>query len=293
VGLWAQNVGVRGPSLPEAVRARAAAETAGVPEQMQGWSWATLDDFVELDELERVLVEATEQAAAPGLAFSVHDSDSVYVVGADPLGIRFRLVVNPGASEDELPRQELDEAAAWSRDHAPNDPSREEIADILNRQFVFGEEGLDVLLARMGLLPAEAAEGAEELDMGVPANTDVWSWLEAVPSPQTRILERGRWHTSLQHGDVAGHLLAAEEDTKRLMIDARVDPLVMSEVPDEAVSGFVIRSGEPIVFLGQVSTREDLWNDLTRQGVTLGQWAEVPETVPRDLGSTAAWLLSG
>jgi hypothetical protein len=280
-------------SLPEAVLDRAGAENVGVPEPMEGWTWVTLDGFIDSDELDGLAAIASKHADAPALALSIHDSDTVYVVGADPSGVRFRLVVNPEAWEDELPPQDLEAAAAWSREHANLDPSSEEIAAVLARQFVFAEEGLDVLLALMGLLPAEAAEGTEELGMGVAANADVWSWLEAVRSPQTRILERGRWHTSLQHGDVAGHLLAAEEDTKRLMIDARVDPLVMSEVPDQAVSGFVIRPGEPIVFLGQVSTREDLWNDLTRQGVTLGQWAEVPETVPRDLGSAAAWLLSG
>jgi hypothetical protein len=222
----------------------------------------------------------------------VHDSDSVYLVGGDPSGVRFRLVVNPEAWEDDLPRQEVEEAAAWSRDHAPLDVSPEEIAGVLAQQFVFGEEGLDVLLARMGLLPAEAAEGATELDEGAAADLDVWTWLEAVPSPQERILERGRWHTSLQYGDVEGHLLAAEEDTERLVIDARVDPPVMSEVPEQAVSGFAIRRGEPILFLAQMSTREELWNELTRQGVTLRPWAEVPESVPRDLASTAAWVLT-
>jgi hypothetical protein len=144
----------------------------------------------------------------------------------------------------------------------------------------------------MGLLPAGAGEGVEELDDALAAEFDVWSSLETVASPEERILERGRWHASLRHGDVAGHLLAAEEETGRLVIDARVFPLAASEPPEEAVSCFAIRPSEPIAFLGQMSTREDLWNELTGQGVTLGPWKEVPEDVSRDLASTANWVLS-
>ena len=250
MGLWAQNVGVMGSSLPQAVLARARREQFGVPEGMDGWSWATLEGFLEIDELDRLATEAGQHAGGPTLAFSVHDSDSVYLVGADATGIRFRLMVNPEAWEDEPLPQEIDEAAAWSKEHAPLDPSSKDIADILGRQFVFGEEGLDVLLASMGLVPVEAAEGVQEMH-GEAANLselDVWSWLEAVPSPQERVLEHARWHTSLQQGDVEAYLLAAEEDTKRLVIDARVDPLVMSEVPEQAVSGFAIRPGQPIAF---------------------------------------------
>jgi hypothetical protein len=161
---------------------------------MEGWTWTTLDDksFLDLGELDALLADTAKEAGAPALAFSVHDSDSVYLAGADASGLRFRLVVNPEAWEDELPPQDIDAAAAWSREHAPLDPSPDDIAEVLARRFVFGEEGLDFLLARMGFLPAGAGEGAEELDNALAAGFDVWSSLETVASPEERILERGR-----------------------------------------------------------------------------------------------------
>jgi hypothetical protein len=260
---------------------------------MEGWTWTSLDDrtFLDLGDLDAIAAEAAEQAAAPTLAFSVHDSDSVYVVGADSTGVRFRLMVNSEAWEDDLPPQDVDAAASWARDHCALDPSPEEIAEVLARTFVFGEEGLDVLFARMGLLPAEAAEGAKELDdWPEQGSAEVWSTLESVPSPEERVLERGRWHATLQHGDMRGHLVGAEEDTRTFRVNG--ERLEYEWIPEKAITGFVVRANEPIVFLGQASTREELWNDLTRQGVTLGSWQEVPEDVPGDLASTAAWVLA-
>ena len=285
MGLWAQNVGVNAPSLPPAVLARAGSELFGVPEEMEGWTWATLDDksFLDVGELDALLADTAKEAGSPALAFSVHDSDSVYLAGADASGLRFRLVVNPEAWEDELPRQEVVEAAAWSKDHAPLDPSPEDIADVLTREFVFGEEGLDVLLARMGLLssragrsvpppPTEAAEDAEEI--GDASMSKVWNSFEHVAAPEEQILERGRWHAKVEHGDVRGRLLAAEEAEEGRM------------------SVYGVRPGEPIVSFGrQIETLEVLWAEATRQGMTLGPWEEVPDSVPRDLASTATWLL--
>ena len=295
MGLWAQNVGVKGPSLPEAVLARAGGEQFGVPEGMEGWSWATLEGFLDLDELDRLAAEAGQHAGGPALAFSVHDSDSVYLVGADATGVHFRLMVNPDAWEDEPVPREIEEAAAWSKEHAPLDPSSTDIAGILGRQFVFGEEGLDVLLASMGLVPAEAADGVQEMP-GADADfsgLDVWSWLEPVPSPEARLLERGRWYATLEHGEVRGYLLAAEEDSRTIVIALGVEKPLMSELPESAVTGFAVRPDGPIQFLGQMPSREEIANVLSAQGLTLGPWEEVPENVSRDLASTAAWLLRG
>ena|SRR5919109_4195497 len=168
MGLWVQNVGVQASSVPAGVAARAAARPDSTPESMEGWTWATWatlggGEFLDLEELDALAAEAAREAEAPALAYSVHDSDSVYLAGADQSGARFRLMVNPEAWEDELPPQEVDAAAAWACDHAPLDPSPNEIADVLGRQFVFAEDGLNVLLARMGLVPAELAEGAQEM----------------------------------------------------------------------------------------------------------------------------------
>jgi hypothetical protein len=281
MGLWAQNIGVNAPSLPPAVVARAGSELFGVPEEMEGWTWATVDDksFLDIGELDTLLADTAKEAGAPALAFSVHDSDSVYLAGADASGLRFRVVVNPEAWEDELPRQEVVEAASWSKDHAPLDPSPEDIANVLTRKFVFGEEGLDVLFARMGLLSSRAgrsapppAEAPEEI--GDASMSKVWNSFEHVDAPKEQILERGRWHAKVEHGDVRGRLLAAEEAEQGW------------------VSVYGVRPGEPIVSFGrQIETLEVLWAEATRQGMTLGPWEEVPDGVSRDLASTATWLL--
>jgi hypothetical protein len=221
----------------------------------------------------------------------VHDSDSVYVVGADGNGVRFRLMVNPEAWEDELPPQDVDGAVAWASDHGALDPSREDIDAVLERTFVFAEEGLDVLFARMGLLPAEAAQGAQELDMRAveeQAPAAIWSWLPTVPSPEERVLEHGSSYATLQHGDVSGYLIAAEEDTHVFHVGPQLDHEL---IPATAVSGFVVRAKEPVVLLGAMPTREDLSTVLLGHGMTLGSWQAVPEDVPRDLASTAAWVL--
>lgn len=259
---------------------------------MEGWTWTSLDDrtFLDFAELDAIAAEAAGEADVPSLAFSVHDSDSVYVVGADSTGVRFRLMVNP--DEDALPpHQEVAEAVAWASVHGSLAPSQEDITEVLDRTFVFAEEGLDVLFARMGLLPAEAAEGLfEQRDVQfVGASAGVWSRLESVSSPEGRVLESGRWHATLQHFDVSGYLIAAEEDTKIFRVGEQLDHEL---IPGKTVSGFVVRANEPIVFLGAMPKREDLWNSLTWQGVHLASWQEVPEDVPRDLASTAAWVLT-
>jgi hypothetical protein len=289
VGLWAQNVGAQGSSLPPVVLDRAGTETFGVPEAMEGWSWATLDGFLDLAELDALAAAAGDHAGGPALAFSVHDSDSVYLVGADASGVRFRVVVNPEAWEDELPPQELDEAAAWSRDHGSLAPSTHELAKVLDRDYVFAEEGLDMLLARMGLLPADAAQKLGEGP--VPDPDAVWSWLEGVQSPQERTLERGRWWAALEHGGVTGYLLAADDEGTTLFFGDDALTKGPSEMSYPCVTGYVVRPDQPVASLGQVPVRDILSNELTRQGVHLGPWEAVPESVPRDLASTAAWLL--
>ena len=293
MGLWVQNVGVKAPSLPPSVSARAAAESFDTPNQMDGWTWTSLDDgrFLDLEELDAIASEAAGEAGAPSLAYSVHDSDSVYVIGADGSGVRFRLMVNPEAWEDELPQQDLDGAVAWASDHGALDPSREDIDAVLERTFVFAEEGLDVLFSCMGLLPAEAAQGSQELDMRTvqeQAPTAIWSWLPTVPSPEERVLEHGSSYAPLQHGDISGYLIAAEEDTHVFHVGPQLDHEL---IPATAVSGFVVRANEPVVLLGAMPTRDDLSTVLLGHGMTLGSWQEVPEDVPRNLASTAAWVL--
>jgi hypothetical protein len=81
----------------------------------------------------------------------------------------------------------------------------------------------------------------------------------------------------------------AEEDTETSYYDERLERTV---IPATLISGFVARAKQPIVLLGATGTREELSTPLTRSGATLGSWQDVPEDVPRDLASTAAWVLS-
>jgi len=239
---------------------------------MEGWNWTTLDGFVDLAELDELLAAATNEVAAPALAFSVHDSDTVYVAGTDPSGLRFRLVINPDAWEDELPPQQLDEAVAWSREHARPDLSKSDLGDVLERDFAFAEEGLDVLFVRMGLVPASLDSHPSGHE---PPPVDFWGTFEPIDAPERQILEGGRWHTTFQYADVSASLIAAEEP------------------PSPWVSAYGARRGVPIIHFGKAQTREELWSEATRQGFTLGEWEEIPESVPRDLASTCAWVLRG
>ena len=140
------------------MRERAQQDGFGLPELMEGWTWASLvgveeDEWLEFPELDDLVASAALDAAAASLGFAVMDSDSVYLVGADPSGVRFHLVVNEEAFDDEPPAQQVDEAAAWARDHAWLDPAPNELRDVLQRRYVFAEDGLDVVFARTLLPP--------------------------------------------------------------------------------------------------------------------------------------------
>ena len=133
VGLWIQNIGVRAGKLPLSLSALAAEDHFGLPGPFKaGWTWISLDDerwgVRDSGDLDAT---AAAEAGAPALAFSVHDSDSAYLVGADPGGVRFRLVVNEEALETdgELPNPEgsAHDAAVWASEHAPASPSAEEL----------------------------------------------------------------------------------------------------------------------------------------------------------------------
>ena len=283
---------------------RAGRENFGIPEPMEGWAWVSLDtsDFLEFDRLDELVAEAAASASAAALGFSVHDSDSVYLVGGDPRGRRFRLVVNPEAFEDELPGQEVEEAAAWARDHAPQAPTAEELADVLSRDYVFAEEGLDVLLAGMGLLAAEAAGRAEELSGaggvgGVERLRFDWNELDLVAAPDRQPLLGRRWWASIADADGKGYLLAVEQDLRVMMFATGMDAPMVEQaieimgIPEFAgVTGFAFQSAGKIFFLGHMDSL-DAWRlELTQQGVEVSEWREVPDDVARDLAATAAWV---
>lgn len=289
MGLTVQNIGVRALSLPRVVSRRAAVEPVGVPQGMTGWTWASLDDrhFQETGELDALAAEAGLETSGPVLGVSIHDSDFAYVVGADASGVRFRVLVNPRAFEDEAGPQDLEPAAAWASEHAPLDPSPEALSEVIARDFVFAEEGLDVLFARMGLLPADAAEGVEELPDDAVDAVSLWSELTGVDAPEAISFGGERWYALVRHGELSAHALAAEAALEVLHVEPGSDPWTEAR---EGVSGFLVGS-DKIVFLGTVETRERLAQDLLRQGATVGAWEDVPEHVEGNLRATADWIL--
>jgi hypothetical protein len=287
------------------VQERAGRERFGIPEPMEGWAWASLDpsDFLDFDRLDEVVAEAAARASAPALGFSVHDSDSVYLVGADSGGRRFRLVVNPEAFEDELPDQDVVEAAAWAAEHAPRAPSVDEIEEVLARDFVFAEDGLDELLGQMGLLPPDAAAGAQELGRATAASMERkpfdWDELEAVAAPELQPLRGVRSWASIAFQGVEGQLLMAEQELRVLMLATGMDTAMVEQAvrrmgmaPIAGALAFALRPSGEIAYLGHLPSREAWRSELTRQGVELGEWQPVPEEVSRDLAAAAAWVRS-
>src|SRR5262249_40606066 len=131
--------------------------------------------------------------AGRALAFSVHDSDSAYVVGAGGNGHRFRLVVNPHSYDGAAP-QELDAAAAFAGvEVAP-------LREALEPEHVFAEEGVWLVLARMGLVAAgpppetiavDEAEDEEHVDPDHVASLDEWG--DLVAADAARLLPGTRW----------------------------------------------------------------------------------------------------
>lgn len=173
---------------------------------------------------------------------------------------------------------------------------------MLRRRYVFAEEGLDVVLARMGLLPPEAGEGAEEMDLEEgdepDPDWDVWEALEPVAAPERRELPGGRWFASFRHKDVEAIVLAAEEPFVVMFVGTAVDQQDVERALAEAglvapgglgVSAYMLRPGKPIASSGQRGTLAEIREDLGRHS-ELGEWEEVPARVARDLASTAAWV---
>jgi hypothetical protein len=314
VGLWIQNVGVRADHLPVSLAARAARESFGLPEPMEGWTWTSLAgwdegaDGLELQELDALAAAAAAEAGAPVLAFSVHDSDSVYVVGAQPGGAAFRLVVNEDHWDaDTPPPQELYEAVAWAREHALRAPSVAELQEMLARRYVFAEEGLSVVLARMGLLPPEAEHEVEEEDEEDREERARPASLEDVgdlaPGRDDRSLDGERWYTT-----VTG--FRGREDERWTVVFAEVPlpmrvmgidlPEGLAETLTRAVEAtgmgqalaWLCRRGDRMRMLDPVfDSRDELTRELAGpySNLEVGEWRRVPEDVERKLSATIDW----
>lgn len=313
MGLWIQNLGVGADRLPPSVASRAAPESFGLPEPMAGWTWTSLAgwgegaDGLELGELDELAVTAATEAEASALAFSVRDSDSVYLVGAQADGIAFRLVVNEDAWDDGPPPRQLDEAAAWAREHAPRGPSPAELHEVLARRYVFAEEGLAVVLARMGLLPPEVEQEVEDDDdpeeRARVASLDDVAGL--APGGDDRSLDGERWYAPLSG-------IRGREDETWVLVFAEVPmpmrvmgfglPEGLARTLTEAIGasgvgqalGWLCRRGKHLRMLDPIfDSRAELTEELAGpySNLEVGEWRPVPEDVDRTLSATIAWAV--
>jgi hypothetical protein len=264
VGLSIQNVGVHAPQLPRSIEP--GEELEGLPEPFAaGWTWRSLDRerWLEPAALAALAARVAVDAGAAALAYSVDDSDSAYLVGADQAGVTFRVTVNRGV-------EGAPELAAWAAEHAPASPDAAELEDVLARRYVFAEAGLRVLLLRLGLVTVEAA-AAEAGDTFPTAVTGGFPFVD-VAAATAHPLHGARRHTWLDGGDeIEWRLLAAAEpDGVDLYLCAA------EETPRRAADRF--------------ADEEQARRAVELPGVAAGEWRKVPAHVERTLAATLAWV---
>ena len=125
-----------------------------------GWSWAILSEDWERD-LERLAVDVAMSAATPVLTFLIADSDLAILYAAAPG--EPPVVASTGEYEEPGPPTQARAFAEWTERHAPAAVAAERFEEWAQTQYVFAEEGLAHLLARMGLVEP-TTEPPETLD---------------------------------------------------------------------------------------------------------------------------------
>jgi hypothetical protein len=261
MGLWVQNLGVESPNVAEELTAMAASDSAALP-RMPGWTWLTLRDALDEAGLDGAVARAAAVAGVRALGFSVEDSDTAYVVAATPAGISFRLRLNATAGEN----QDAQAAAAFTG------AAIEPIGRALGQSYVYAEQGVQALLAAMGLVsagpppaiardeeqePDDQPEEAANLVAAIRSNPRGRRWAASAEAPFP-----GRWVVIAAEQDASGRV-AASFCSRRDRIE--IVPLYRD-----------------IAELRQELTSEE-------SGVELGAWHEVPDGVSRSLAATTAW----
>ena len=156
MGLFAHWVSVKGTA-----EALAEARYGEVVEtETAGWLTGHSGDDMQLpewDDFDGVVASVTASAGAAALGSWVYDSDVGYLAAADEEGIRARLVINPDACEAyDLPLPEgwpdlaIAGFAEWSS-AAPNTVEATALAEIVERDWTFAEEGVQDVYECLGL----------------------------------------------------------------------------------------------------------------------------------------------
>jgi hypothetical protein len=298
MGMWIQNIGVRAASLPPALARRLAAHDLTLPDAVPGWTWSSLKgdiegvDYLDFTALDKLVARAARESGSAALGFSVHDSDSAYISGADTTGVRFRLVVNAERLDEELGtapdgRDSAADTAAWAREYAPLAPNAAAIAEIVDAEYAFAEEGLDALLAGMGLVRAQAAEpvdgvGADEVsERDLPGREGSLSWADIARSADLEPLDYStwflfgvrRWNRLGAHDGAVWFALTAAGGASR----------------EDSCHLWVFAPDRGVVYFGPFASLADA-SELLQWIAPHLEWQRVPDAVPRDLPTTAAWI---
>jgi hypothetical protein len=172
VGLFAHWVLVKGT-------AEALVETGyGETDEAEAPGWLTgypVDDMQlpKWDDFEATVARVAASAGGPALGSWVYDSDVGYLAAADDRGAAARLVINPDACDaydlplpDGWPDRSIASFVEWSNG-APNAVDTAAVAEIVERDWTFAEEGVTALHERLGLSTPYESQG----DVTVPTPT--------------------------------------------------------------------------------------------------------------------------
>jgi hypothetical protein len=172
VGLFAHWVLVKGTAEALVEAGYGETDEAEAPGWLTGFP---VDDMQlpEWDDFEATVARVAASAGGPALGSWVYDSDVGYLAAADDRGAAARLVINPDACEaydlplpDGWPDRSIASFVEWSNG-APNAVDTVAVAEIVERDWTFAEEGVTALHERLGFSTPYESQG----DVTVPTPT--------------------------------------------------------------------------------------------------------------------------
>lgn len=163
MGLFAHWVSVKGPA--EALREAGYGEIveAETPPWLSGHSGDEMQ-LPEWDDFDEIVARVAASAGGPALGSWVYDSDVGYLAAVDEHGTFARIVINPDACEayelplpDGWPDRAVAGFAEWS-EAAPNALDPNALAEIVERDWTFAEDGVQAVHERLGLSTTDEAQ---------------------------------------------------------------------------------------------------------------------------------------